>query len=45
MPLEQLTVDPGGTTIVLRGGGGLSWKLKHPPRLSGINATSSNFFM
>jgi hypothetical protein len=44
--LEQVTVDPGGTTtVVLRGGGALSWKLRQPPRLSGISATSNNFFM
>jgi hypothetical protein len=46
MPFEQVTVDPGGTTMVeLRGAGGLSWKLRQPPKLSGIRAANSNFFM
>jgi hypothetical protein len=45
MPLEQVTVEPGGTTTVVFRGGGLSWKLRQPPRLKGISATSNNFFM
>jgi hypothetical protein len=45
MPFEQVTLDPGGTTMVFLCGGGFSWILRHPPKLSGINAASSNFFM
>ncbi len=46
MPFEQVTVEPGGTTtVVSRGGGESSWKLRHPPRLSGSRATSSNLRM
>jgi hypothetical protein len=45
-PFEQLTVDPGGTTIVVFfGGGGLSWKLRQPPRLSGMRTTRINLRM
>jgi hypothetical protein len=41
-----VTVEPGGTTIVVFfGGGALSWKLRQPPKLSGTRTTSSNFFM
>src|SRR5208283_2305450 len=41
-PLLHVTVDPGGTTIVVLfgGGGGLSWKLRHPARPSGTSKTS-----
>jgi hypothetical protein len=47
MPFEQLTVDPGGATIVVWVGGGdeESLKLRQPPRASGISTTSNNFFM
>jgi hypothetical protein len=42
-----VTVDPGGTTMVVFRGGGeeLPLKLRHPLRPNGISATSRNFFM
>jgi hypothetical protein len=39
-PFEQVTVEPGGTTIVCCGGGELE-KLKQPLRLSGSSNKTS----
>jgi hypothetical protein len=45
--LEQVTVDPGGTTMVVLFGGGDEWllKLRQPPKPTGSSATSRSFFM
>jgi hypothetical protein len=45
--LEQVTVDPGGTTMVVFLGGGDEWllKLRQPAKPIGRSATSTSFFM
>jgi len=38
--LAQVTVEPGGTTIVLFCRGGFSWRLRHPASDNGISTAS-----
>jgi hypothetical protein len=42
--LLQVTDEPGGTTIVVRGGGELL-KLRQPPSDNGIKTASRSFFI